>query len=151
MRVCEIMTKPVITIPPETTLPEAMILMKKHGFRRLPVVKGHHLIGIVTDRDLKEAMPSDATSLSIWELNYLLSKLEVKELMSQPVITANEYTPFNEAAKLMLEKKIGGLPVVKEHVLTGIITVTDVLRAFLAKEEGEYVQENLATRGRLGV
>jgi acetoin utilization protein AcuB len=135
MRVCEIMTRQPTTISPETTLPEAMRLMKKHGFRRLPVLKNKQLLGIVTDRDLKEAMPSDATSLSIWELNYLLSKLEVKELMSHPAITVTEDTPVPEAARLMLEQKIGGLPVIKDGSVTGMITVTDVLKAFL-REEG---------------
>jgi acetoin utilization protein AcuB len=136
MQVCNIMTKQPIAISPETTLPDAMRLMKKHGFRRLPVLKNQQLVGIVTDRDLKEAMPSDASSLSIWELNYLLSKLEVKELMSHPVVTVTEDTSVKEAARLMLEQKSGGLPVMKDGFLTGMITVTDVLRAFLSREEG---------------
>jgi acetoin utilization protein AcuB len=136
MNVRDIMTKQPVAISPETTLPDAMRLMKKHGFRRLPVLKHQQLVGIVTDRDLKEAMPSDASSLSIWELNYLLSKLEVKELMSHPVFTVTEDASVKEAARLMLEQKIGGLPVMKDGFLSGMITVTDVLRAFLLREEG---------------
>jgi acetoin utilization protein AcuB len=137
MLVRDIMTKNPVAISPTTILPEAMRLMKKHGFRRLPVLKGKKLVGIVTDRDLKEAMPSDATSLSVWELNYLLSKLEIAEIMQSPIITTTETMSLHDAAKLMLEKKIGGLPVMNKGTLTGIITVTDVLRAFI--EGGEHV------------
>jgi acetoin utilization protein AcuB len=138
MLVRDMMTKQPVAVSPETTLPEAMRLMKKHSFRRLPVLKRQKLVGIVTDRDLKEAMPSDATSLSIWELNYLLSKLEVKEVMQSPVISATETMSVQDAAKLMLEKKIGGLPVMNRGTLTGIITVTDVLKVFVDKG-GSYV------------
>lgn len=133
MLVRDIMTKNPIAVSPTTILPKAMRLMKKHGFRRLPVLKNKKLVGIVTDRDLKEAMPSDATSLSVWELNYLLSKLEVKEVMQSPVMSATETMSVRDAAKLMLDKKIGGLPVMNKGVLTGIITVTDVLKFFVEK------------------
>jgi acetoin utilization protein AcuB len=136
MLVRDIMTKNPIAISPTTILPEAMRLMKKHGFRRLPILKNKKLVGIVTDRDLKEAMPSDATSLSVWELNFLLSKLEVSEVMQSPVMTATETMSVRDAAKLMLEKKIGGLPVMNKGTLTGIITVTDVLKAFIEKRDG---------------
>jgi acetoin utilization protein AcuB len=139
MLVRDIMSKSPIAISPTTTLPEAMRLMKQHGFRRLPVLKNKKLVGIVTDRDLKEAMPSDATSLSIWELNYLLSKLEVKEVMQSPVITATETLSARAAAKLMIDKKIGGLPVMNKGTLTGMITVTDLLKAFVTKEGEDYV------------
>jgi acetoin utilization protein AcuB len=139
MLVRDIMTQQPMAISPETTLPDAMRLMKKHSFRRLPVLKSKKLVGIVTDRDLKEAMPSDATSLSIWELNYLLSKLEVKEVMHSPVFTVTETMSVQDAAQLMLEKKIGGLPVMNKGTLTGIITVTDVLKTFVAKERGSHV------------
>ncbi len=135
MLVHEIMTPQPIAISPETTLPEAMRLMKQHGFRRLPVLKNKKLVGIVTDRDLKEAMPSDATSLSIWELNFLLSKLEVSEIMQSPVFTVTENMSVEDAARLMLDKKIGGLPVMNKGVLTGMITTSDVLRAFIDGEE----------------
>ena len=131
MLVHEIMTQQPIAISPETTLPEAMRLMKQHGFRRLPVLKNKKLVGIVTDRDLKEAMPSDATSLSIWELNFLLSKLEVSEIMQSPVFTVTENMSVEDAARLMLDKKIGGLPVMNKGALTGMITTSDVLRAFI--------------------
>jgi acetoin utilization protein AcuB len=125
------MTPDPVTITPETTVPDAAHIMRQGGFRRLPVLEGGKLVGIVTDRDLKEAMPSSATTLSIWELNYLLAKLPVREVMSRPVITIDEDATLEHAAKLMLENKLGGLPVLSGERLVGIITVTDVLRAFV--------------------
>ena len=94
-------------------------------------MKGGKLVGLVTDKDLKDAMPSKATTLSVWEMNYLLSKLTVQEVMAKPVITVEADAPLEKAALLMEEKKIGGLPVMDGEKLVGIITVTDVLRAFI--------------------
>lgn len=134
MLVKDFMTPNPEVVTPEITVPEAAQIMKKGGFRRLPVVKEDRVVGIVTDRDLKEAMPSDANSLSIWELNYLISKLTVGEIMTRNPITVSGTLPLQAAAKLMLEHKVGGLPVEREGRLVGIITVTDVLRAFLQCE-----------------
>ncbi|RIH86180.1 Inosine-5'-monophosphate dehydrogenase [Meiothermus luteus] len=134
MLVKEFMTPNPQVVGPEVPVPEAARMMKQGGFRRLPVVKDGRLVGIVTDRDLKEAMPSDASSLSIWELNYLIAKLPVGEVMSKNPITVGENMPLQAAAKLMLEHKIGGLPVVREGRLVGIVTVSDVLRAYLERE-----------------
>jgi len=134
MLVKDFMTPSPEVVTPEITVPEAAQIMKKGGFRRLPVVKEGRVVGIVTDRDLKEAMPSDANSLSIWELNYLISKLTVGEIMTRDPITVSDTLPLQAAAKLMLEHKVGGLPVEREGRLVGIITVTDVLRAFLQRE-----------------
>jgi acetoin utilization protein AcuB len=134
MLVKDFMTPSPEVVTPEITVPEAAQIMKKGGFRRLPVVKEDRVVGIVTDRDLKEAMPSDANSLSIWELNYLISKLTVGEIMTRDPITVSDTLPLQAAAKLMLEHKVGGLPVEREGRLVGIITVTDVLRAFLQRE-----------------
>jgi acetoin utilization protein AcuB len=134
MLVKDFMTPNPEVVTPEITVPEAAQIMKKGGFRRLPVVKEDRVVGIVTDRDLKEAMPSDANSLSIWELNYLISKLTVGEIMTRDPITVSDTLPLQAAAKLMLEHKVGGLPVEREGRLVGIITVTDVLRAFLQRE-----------------
>ncbi|WP_034336068.1 CBS domain-containing protein [Deinococcus misasensis] len=135
MKVRDVMTPHPITVSPETSVPEAMQLMQTHGFRRLPVVEGGELVGIVTDRDLKEALPSSATTLSIWEMNHLLSRLQVAEVMSEQVITVKAQTELVQAAELMLTHKIGGLPVVSSlgHVI-GIITVTEVLRAFVEQQ-----------------
>jgi len=134
MLVKEWMTHDPVIAAPELPVPEAIGLMKAGRFRRLPVVQDGQLVGIVTDRDCKEAMPSDATSLSIWEINYLIAKLRVSEIMSKNPLTVSDGMPLQAAAKLMLENKIGGLPVMHEHKLVGMITVTDVLKAFLQRE-----------------
>lgn len=134
MTVKDYMTPNPATVGPETRLPEVAALMKKGGFRRLPVLEGGELVGIVTDRDLKEAMPSGASSLSVWELNYLLARLEVAGIMTQRPLTVSDNLPLQAAAKTMLGAKVGGLPVTHEGVLVGIITVSDVLRAFLRRE-----------------
>lgn len=131
MLVREWMTPNPLTVDPDTPVLEAINLLKQKGFRRLPVVKEGKLLGLVTDKDLKDAMPSKATTLSVWEMNYLLSKLTVKEVMAKPVITVGGDEPLEKAALIMEEKKIGGLPVMEGEKLVGIITVTDVLRAFI--------------------
>ncbi len=110
---------------------EALKIVKGGGFRRLPVMSGHELVGIVTRKDLKDAMPSKATTLSVWELNYLLSKLAVSEIMARPVITACEDEFMEDGAVRMLDRRIGGMPVLdRAGRLTGIITTRDILSAF---------------------
>jgi CBS domain-containing protein len=123
------MTRNVITITPDTSLPEAHRLMKEHQIRRLPVVKGERLIGIVTLGDVREAEPSDATSLSIWELNYLLSRLKVETIMTRDLTVIYPDETIGQAAWLMLTNKISGLPVVDtKRRVTGIITESDIFR-----------------------
>lgn len=123
------MSRNVITVSPETTLPEAHRLMTEHKIRRLPVVKDGKVIGIVTRGDIRGAEASEATSLSIWELNYLLSRLRVAEIMTPDPITVRPDATIGEAARLMLEHKISGLPVVDEGgALVGIITESDIFR-----------------------
>lgn len=134
MLVKDWMTPNPAVVKPDLTVPEAATLMKKGNFRRLPVVDDGRLVGIVTDRDLKQAMPSDATSLSIWELNYLISKLRVGEIMTKDPITVGEGEPLQTAAHRMIQSQIGGLPVLSGSKLVGILTVTDVLKAFLHRE-----------------
>ncbi|SNB72901.1 CBS domain-containing protein [Thermoflexus hugenholtzii] len=132
------MTPNPITISPRTTLPEAHQIMKEKRIRRLPVVdENGHLVGIVTLGDVREASPSDATSLSIFELNYLLARLTVDKIMTRKVITVTPDTPIYEAARLMLEHKIGGLPVVEDGRVVGIITESDIFKMVvrLAAEE----------------
>jgi acetoin utilization protein AcuB len=111
---------------------EAMKIMRDNKVRRLPVLndKGA-LVGIVSERDLLYASPSPATSLSIYELHYLLSRIHVADVMTSVVITVTEDTPLEEAARIMADNKIGGLPVVKNGELTGIITETDLFKIFL--------------------
>ena len=118
-----------IVVTEDTTLPEAQRLMKDNAIRRLPVVDYHgRLVGIVTLGDLLKASASDATLLSIHELNYLLSKLSVGEIMTRKPITVTPLTTIARAAQLMLENKIGGLPVVERGELLGIITESDIFR-----------------------
>lgn len=139
MLVREWMTPDPQTVNASTPVMEAMQRLREGGFRRLPVVQNGKLIGIVTDRDLKEATPSKATTLSIYELNYLLSKLVVKDVMRSPVITVRMDDPIEQAALLMEEHRISGLPVLDNGNLVGILTITDLMRAlvsFLALREG---------------
>jgi acetoin utilization protein AcuB len=139
MKIKDLMTQHVITVDPMLPIPEAQKRMKEGGFRRLPVLQNGELIGIVTDRDIREAMPSDATSLSIWEINYLIPKILVKEIMSKNPVTVDQDSSVESAARLMLEHKIGGLPVMSDGTLVGMITVTDVIWAFLELSEKSMV------------
>lgn len=123
------MTPNPISIHKDTTLPDAHALMKENGIRRLPVVDDHDkLVGICSLSDVREAQPSDATTLSIYELNYLLAKLNVEKIMSKKVLTVTPSSTIVEAAQLMLDKKVGGLPVVEGDKLVGIITESDIFR-----------------------
>ncbi|GMA15090.1 CBS domain-containing protein [Deinococcus metallilatus] len=132
MLVSDWMTPDPITVTPDTPVMDALKILKERGFRRLPVMEGDRLVGITTRKDLKDAMPSKATTLSVWELNYLLSKLTVSEMVARPVITAHEDEYMEDAALRMQEHGVGGLPVLNEEGrMTGIITITDVLRAFI--------------------
>ncbi len=132
MLVGERMTKPVITIHPDTSISEALDLMHKEHIRRLPVVdKGGRLEGIVTETDLFKASPSEATSLSIYEVTALLSKLNVGRIMNTNVITVTEDTPIEEAARIMADHRVGGLPVMRNKDMVGIITETALFRIFL--------------------
>ncbi len=126
------MTSNPITISSTTTVADASEIMRKHKFRRLPVVDIGKLVGIITDRDLREVSPSRATSLSIFELNYLLSKMQVKEVMAKNVVTIREDATIEEAALLMYNHKIGGLVVVdKNEAVVGVITETDIFKCFV--------------------
>lgn len=129
------MTPNPVTISKQTTLPEAERLMREYQIRRLPVMDGDKLIGIVTLGNVREARPSDATTLSVYELNYLLGNLTAKDFMSQPVLTISANDRIQEAAKLMLENKIGGLPVLDGEKLVGMITETDFCRLLIEIEE----------------
>ena len=103
------MSSPVVTVPPEMPFQDALRLMQEKNFRRLPVVdeKGK-LVGIVAERDLLYASPSPATSLSVWEMNYMLSKIKINRLMSPEVITTTPDTTIEDAAHLMVKNRIGG-------------------------------------------
>lgn len=132
MLVGERMSSPVIFAHPDMPIHDALNLTKCEHIRRLPVVDKHgKLIGIVTDEDLFTASPSQATSLSIYELNYLLSKITVGEIMTRHVFTVAEDTPIETAARIMSDNKVGGLPVMRDREVIGMITETDLFKIFL--------------------
>lgn len=135
MPVREWMSKNPITITPQTTLPEAQRIMFENRIRRLPVVKGDKLVGIVTLGDLREARASDATTLSVYELNYLLDRLTAREFMSPDPVSISPDAMVGEAARLMVTRKIGGLPVVEDGKLVGIITETDFALMLMLQPE----------------
>jgi acetoin utilization protein AcuB len=135
------MKHPVLTIGPKTSLDEALTVMTNEHVRRLPVVDhSGNLIGIVTELDLLKASPSEATTLSVWEIKSLLSSFPIEKIMTKEVISVTEDTPIEEAARVMADKKIGGMPVMRGDSIVGIITETDIFKAFLevlgAREPG---------------
>jgi acetoin utilization protein AcuB len=132
MLVGERMTSDPVVIHDNTPIDEAMKIMRDNKVRRLPVLNNKGtLVGIVSERDLLFASPSPATSLSIYELHYLMSRITVADVMTTEVITVAEDTPLEEAARIMVDNKIGGLPVVSNRELVGIITETDLFKIFL--------------------
>jgi acetoin utilization protein AcuB len=131
MFVGERMAHPVITVAPETTIHDALHLMRTEHIRRAPVVTHGRLVGIVSMKDLLNASPSQATTLSVWELNYLLSKLTVEPIMTKKILTVTEDTPIEEAARIMADQRVGGLPVLRGGELVGMITETDLFKIFL--------------------
>lgn len=144
MLVGDRMTPRPVTVTPDTSIDQALQLMRSEKVRRFPVLnKQGNLVGIIAEKDLLYASPSPATSLSIYELPYLLSKIKIRDLMTSDVVTVTEDTPLEEAARIMADSKIGGLPVVRDGKLVGIITETDMFKVFLelfaAREEGTRV------------
>jgi acetoin utilization protein AcuB len=132
MLVGERMTRPVLSVPPETPIQDALVRMRKERVSRFPVLdKKGKLVGIVSEDDLLHASPSDATSLSVFEINYLMSKITVERVMTTEVITVTEDTPLEEAARIMADNRVGGLPVVKGKAVVGMITQTDLFCLFL--------------------
>jgi acetoin utilization protein AcuB len=131
MFVGERMSRPVISVSPDAPINEVLAMFKKEHIRRAPVIKEGKLAGIVSERDLLNASPSSVTTLSIWELNYLISKVKIKNVMTKKVITVSKDTPIEEAARIMADKKIGGLPVVDGERVVGMITETDLFKIFL--------------------
>ncbi|MCA9970326.1 MAG: CBS domain-containing protein [Anaerolineales bacterium] len=135
------MSTPVLSVGPDVPIMEALKMMQERRIRRMPVLdKNERLIGIVSDKDLLNAAPSDATTLSVWELNYLIGQVKVKDVMTKNVLTVAEDTPIEEAALAMAENKIGGMPVMRGGQVVGLITETDLFKIFLelmgAQNEG---------------
>ena len=141
MLVAKRMTPNPITVTPDIPIAEAMDWMRREKIRRFPVLdKAGKLVGIVTYTDLLHAAPSSATSLNVWELTYLLSQVKVEEVMTKEVITICEDCPIEEAARIMADNKVGGLPVMRDGMVVGIITESDLFKVFLelfgAREKG---------------
>jgi len=131
MIVRHVMTSNPFTVTPDTTIAEALAIMREKGIRRLPVLKGGKLIGIVTKRRLLEVSPSPATTLSVFEMNYLLAKTVVKDIMTKDILTIGPDELLEQAAVLMADNNIGGLPVIEKDKLVGIITEKDVFQSFV--------------------
>ena len=122
------MTSKPITATPEMTLPDALQLMRARTIRRLPVCEKGRLVGMVTRGDLRGAQPSEAASLSIFELHYLVGRITLNQIMTRHPVCVTPITTIQDAASLMLERKIAGLPVMAHDQLVGIITESDIFR-----------------------
>lgn len=133
MLVRDRMTRTPVTATPDTPFDEALRLMRERRVRRLPIVeRDGRVVGIVSEKDLLNAAPSPATTLSRYEINELLSRLRLRDLMTRQVITVTPDMPLEEAARIMADNKIGGLPVVDaQQQLVGIITETDIFRTMV--------------------
>lgn len=154
MLVGERMIRRPIVISPDEPINEALNLMRQERIRRLPVVdKRGELVGIVTEKDLLYASPSPATSLNIYELHHLLSRIVVRDVMTKKVLTVDDDCPLEEVARLLADNKIGSLPVLRQGKLVGIITETDLFKILLemlgAREHG--VRLTLSVPERVGV
>jgi acetoin utilization protein AcuB len=132
MLVKERMTRNPITIRPDTPVTEAQAMMKREKIHHLPVMdKDEKLVGIVSEKDLLYASPSPASTLSVYEMSSLLAKLKVEKVMSKNILTASEDVPLEEAARMMADRGIGGLPIMRGGSLVGIITESDLFRVFI--------------------
>ena len=144
MAVKDFMTRKVVYISPDTTIAHAADIMRDQKLHRLPVIENDKLVGLVTEGTIAEASPSKATSLSIYEMNYLLNKTKVKDVMIHNVVTVSKYASLEDATYLMLKNKIGILPVVDNEQVYGIITDRDIFKAFL--EVSGYGEEGVRMR-----
>ncbi|OQY92595.1 MAG: hypothetical protein B6D39_04580 [Anaerolineae bacterium UTCFX2] len=140
MLVGERMSHPVITVTPQMPITEALNLLRTEHIRRAPVIKNGKMVGIISEKDLLNAAPSSASSLSVWEVSYLINKIAVEEVMAKKVFSVSEDTPIEEAARIMADHKIGGLPVTRGDEVVGMITETNLFKVFLelmgAREPG---------------
>ncbi|NLX37835.1 MAG: CBS domain-containing protein, partial [Chloroflexi bacterium] len=131
MLVKQRMSRHPITVRPKTSLHDALRVMRDNKVRRLPVLdEKNRLVGIVSEKQLLYASPSPATSLSIYEMNYLMSKVTVDELMTREVVTVPEDCPLEEAARIMEDNDVSGLPVMRGDLLVGMITESDLFKVF---------------------
>jgi acetoin utilization protein AcuB len=144
MSVKDFMTRKVVYISPNTTIAHAADLMREQDLHRLPVIENDKLVGLVTEGTIAEASPSKATSLSIYEMNYLLNKTKVKDVMIKDVITVSAYASLEDATYLMYKNKVGILPVIDNDQLYGVITDRDIFAAFL--QVSGYGEEGVRAR-----
>ena len=167
MYVRDIMTTNVVTIPSSTSIADAKRIMEAHRFRRLPVVDKGKLVGIVTEHRLESVSPSKASSLSVWELSYLLDKTTVKEIMEKNVITASPDMSAEESVALAQSHKVGALVVVEDGRVVGIATTNDFFYKIVnpilglgesgarievtGGGEGKALEEIISTVNRLGL
>ncbi len=136
IKVKDWMTTEVVSVAPDTPIAAAHQIMKNNGIRRLPVSEDGKLVGIITIGDVREASPSDATTLSIWELNYLWAQLTVEKVMSTKIMTATPESSIYDVSKIMLESKVSGLPVTDNAGnLMGIITESDIFKMIVKTHE----------------
>lgn len=153
MYVRQFMTAQVFTVNPDKSIADTMALMREKKISRMPVVEKGKLVGFVTDGDLREVSPSPATTLSIFELNYLIAKTPIREVAVKKVVTCHPDTQIEDAALLMRDHKIGGLPVVDAGKVVGIITSSDIMDAFLDilgfRSPGQRVM--IETKDQIGV
>ena len=153
MAVKDFMTRKVVYISPNPTIAHAADMMREQKLHRLPVIENDQLVGLVTEGTIAEASPSKATSLSIYEMNYLLNKTKVGDVMIRDVVTISQFASLEDATYLMLKNKIGILPVVDNEQLYGVITDRDIFKAFLEVsgygEEG--VRLRFVTENKVGV
>jgi acetoin utilization protein AcuB len=132
MIVSDVMSKNPISVNPETSVTEAKALMVKERINKLPVLdRTNRLVGIITKNDLTKATPSAATTLDMYELGYLLSKLKVEKVMTKKIITVEYTEVVEEAARIMADNNIGCLPVMKGDLMVGIVTETDLFHVFI--------------------
>jgi len=141
MIVANVMTRNPVYVNPDTSVNEANALMKKEGVGKLPVLDRHDkLVGILTKKDLDKAAPSSATSLDVYEISYLLSKLKVEKIMTKKVLTVEQNEVVEEAARIMADEGVGCLPIMKGDLLVGIVTVKDLFHVLIdmfgARHEG---------------
>lgn len=131
MFISDRMSRPVITVSPDDSVNEVRAMFRSEHIRRASVIKKGKLVGVISETDLINASPSKATSLSVWETNYLVSKITVGHVMTKKVITVDVDTPIEEAARIMADNKIGGMPVLNKGRVAGMITETDLFKVLL--------------------
>lgn len=141
MAVKDFMTRKVVYVSPDTTVAHTADMMREQGLRRLPVIENDRLVGVVTERTMAEASPSKVTSLSIYEMNYLLNKTKIRDIMARDVVTVSPYASLEDAVYAMMKNQVGILPVVEAGQAFGVITEKDVFKAFL--EVSGYGEEGI--------